>query len=190
MGNREDLLTGARKAVLERGLAKVTARDIASAAGVSLAAIGYHFGTKDRLISEAIAETVGNKIGDGMEDAIRAAGEGRSLAESLAATWDGLLDVIQNNQDDILLSVENGVRIARSPEAQVYMAEAADQAYAEITRVLRETHPDLSAADAEVVAKVLFLLFSGTGLQWLIAPADVPMQGEDVVRAIRALGRG
>ncbi len=171
-------------------MAKVTARDIASAAGVSLAAIGYHFGTKDRLISEAIAETVGSKIGDGMEDAIRDAGEGRSLAQSLAATWDGLLDVIQKNQDELLLSVENGVRVARSPEAQAYMAEAADGAYAEVTRVLRETYPDLPAGDAEAVAKVLFLLFSGTGLQSLIAPAGAPVLGDDVVRAVRVLGRG
>lgn len=33
MGNREDLLAGARKAIIERGVAKTTARDIAAAAG-------------------------------------------------------------------------------------------------------------------------------------------------------------
>lgn len=190
MGNREDLLTGARKAVLERGLAKVTARDIASAAGVSLAAIGYHFGTKDRLISEAIAETVGSKIGDGMERAIRDAGEGGTPAQSLAATWDGLLEVIERNRDALLLSVENGVQIARSPESQLYMAEASDEAYAEIAGVLRETYSDLEVGDAEAVAKVLFLLFSGVGLQWLIAPTGAPLRGDDVVRAMRVLGRG
>ncbi|MBF6246937.1 TetR family transcriptional regulator, partial [Nocardia elegans] len=64
MGNREDLLDGARKAILERGLAKVTARDIAAAAGVSLAAIGYHFGSKDRLITEALTEGMGEDVGD------------------------------------------------------------------------------------------------------------------------------
>lgn len=190
MGNREDLLTGARKAVLERGLAKVTARDIAAAAGVSLAAIGYHFGTKDRLIAEAIAQTTGDTIGDGMTAAIRDAGEGRSLAESVESTWDGLLDVIQKNPDELLLSVENGVRIARSPESQVYMSEATDEAYAELSRVLCESHPDLPAADAEAVAKVLFALFSGVGLQWLMAPTGELLRGEDVVRAVRALSRG
>ena len=54
MGNREDLLAGARRVIIERGVAKVTARDIASAAGVSLAAIGYHFGSKEQLITEAL----------------------------------------------------------------------------------------------------------------------------------------
>ena len=37
MGNREDLLAGARRVILEQGVAKATAREIANAAGVSLA---------------------------------------------------------------------------------------------------------------------------------------------------------
>ena len=43
MGNREALLLGAKCCLLEKGLARTTARDIGGAAGVSLAAIGYHF---------------------------------------------------------------------------------------------------------------------------------------------------
>ncbi len=69
-------MEGARKAILERGLAKVTARDIAAAASVSLAAIGYHFGSKDRLISEAITEATGSVIGDAIDATIRVAGRG------------------------------------------------------------------------------------------------------------------
>ena len=61
MGNREDLLAGARKVIIERGAAKATARDIAAAAGVSLAAIGYHFGSKERLITEALTGAVGRR---------------------------------------------------------------------------------------------------------------------------------
>ncbi|MGH4006514.1 MAG: TetR family transcriptional regulator, partial [Pseudonocardiaceae bacterium] len=44
MGNREDLLAGAKRCLYEKGYGRTTARDIAAAAGgVSLAAIGYHF---------------------------------------------------------------------------------------------------------------------------------------------------
>lgn len=70
MGNREDLLAGARRVIVERGVANATARDIAQAAGVSLAAIGYHFGSKDQLVTEALLDTLGTGIGDGMEAAI------------------------------------------------------------------------------------------------------------------------
>ncbi|WP_227982112.1 TetR/AcrR family transcriptional regulator [Nocardia spumae] len=190
MGNREDLLEGARKAILERGLAKVTARDIAGAAGVSLAAIGYHFGTKDRLVAEAIAQATGDEIGDGMEAAIRDAGEGRSLADAQEATWNGMVDVIQNHPDQLMLSFENGVRVARSPESQAYMSDATDEVYRALAEPLREVHPELSAADARAVAKVYFALFQGVALQWLIAPAGEMLTGEDVVRAVRAMSRG
>ena len=53
MGNREALLEGAKRCLLEKGYAKTTARDIADAAGVSLAAIGYHYGSKESLLEQA-----------------------------------------------------------------------------------------------------------------------------------------
>ena len=60
MGNREDLLDGAKRCLLEKGYAATTARDIAAASGVSLAAIGYHFGSKDALMNQAVFESVGD----------------------------------------------------------------------------------------------------------------------------------
>jgi AcrR family transcriptional regulator len=59
MGNREALLAGAKRCLIEKGYARTTARDIAAASGVSLAAIGYHFGSKDALMNQAIYEFVG-----------------------------------------------------------------------------------------------------------------------------------
>lgn len=56
MGNREDLLAGARECLLDKGYLQTTARDIAQASGVSLAAIGYHFGTKEALLQQAMME--------------------------------------------------------------------------------------------------------------------------------------
>ena len=60
MGNREDLIAGAKRCLLEKGYAATTARDIAAASGVSLAAIGYHFGSKDALLNQAVFESVGD----------------------------------------------------------------------------------------------------------------------------------
>src|SRR5215469_15911193 len=59
MGNREDLIAGAKRCLLEKGYAATTARDIAATSGVSLAAIGYHFGSKDALMNQAVYEAVG-----------------------------------------------------------------------------------------------------------------------------------
>jgi AcrR family transcriptional regulator len=73
MGNREDLLAGAKRCLLEKGYAATTARDIAAASGVSLAAIGYHFGSKDALMNQAVFDSIG-EWGQGLQDAISAAG--------------------------------------------------------------------------------------------------------------------
>src|SRR5687767_7395211 len=56
MGNREDLLRGARETLLDCGYAGATAREITRRAGTSLAAIGYHFGSTQSLLHEAIAD--------------------------------------------------------------------------------------------------------------------------------------
>ncbi|WP_405137951.1 TetR/AcrR family transcriptional regulator [Nocardia sp. NBC_01388] len=188
MGNREDLLTGARQAILDRGLAKVTARDIANAAGVSLAAIGYHFGSKDRLVMEALTLGVGTEIGDEMDAAIKDAGEGRSLMDALAPTWDGLIEVVLRNRENLLLSLENGVQLARSPESQGFMEQASAGAYADISEVLRATHPQLSEVQATALAKTLFMLFQGLAMQSLIAPATVEQfTGADLATAVAAV---
>jgi len=54
MGHREALLAGARQCLEEKGYARTTARDIAAAANANLASIGYHFGSKEALLNEAI----------------------------------------------------------------------------------------------------------------------------------------
>src|SRR5579864_9371285 len=73
MGNREELLAGAKRCLVEKGYAHTTARDIASASGVSLAAIGYHFGSKDALMNQAVYELIG-EWGDELERALTAEG--------------------------------------------------------------------------------------------------------------------
>lgn len=51
---RNRLLTAARQCIAAQGLASTTSRDIAGAAGVNLAAITYHFGSKDQLVTDAL----------------------------------------------------------------------------------------------------------------------------------------
>jgi AcrR family transcriptional regulator len=187
MGNREDLLAGARKAILERGSAKVTARDIAAAADVSLAAIGYHFGSKERLVTEALTMAVGTDIGDGMEAAIRDVGEGRSLGEALVPAWNGMLDVVRKNRESLLLGAENMMRVARSPESQQFMVEAFEGAYRDIARALGDAHPELSEKQARAVAKLYFVLLQGAAMLWLVAPDSDFLGGDDLALAVETL---
>ncbi|MBF6137463.1 TetR family transcriptional regulator [Nocardia otitidiscaviarum] len=189
MGNREDLLNGAKQAILERGLAKVTARDIAAAAGVSLAAIGYHFGSKDQLVTEALLTAMGGGVGDDFEQAIREAGEGRPLSAALAPTWTALLEVVRRNREILLLSLENGVRVARDPDQQRVTSEAVANACDELAATLRDQHPDLDAAAARAVARFYFVQFQGLALLSLIAPTAAVCEGGEFARAVAVLAR-
>jgi AcrR family transcriptional regulator len=49
---RAAILDAAERLYADRGFADVTLRDIVAAAGVNLAAVNYHFGSKDELIAE------------------------------------------------------------------------------------------------------------------------------------------
>ena len=49
---RASILDAAERLYAERGFSDVTLRDIVAAAGVNLAAVNYHFGSKDELIAE------------------------------------------------------------------------------------------------------------------------------------------
>ena len=49
---RASILDAAERLYAERGFSDVTLRDIVAAGGVNLAAVNYHFGSKDELIAE------------------------------------------------------------------------------------------------------------------------------------------
>src|ERR1700735_3175270 len=80
MDNREDLIAGAKRCLIEKGYTQTTARDIAAASGVSLAAIGYHFGSKDALMNQAVFEPIGD-WGDEVQRAL--GGEGAPVGDEL-----------------------------------------------------------------------------------------------------------
>ena len=54
MGHKEELLAAARRCLVTRGYAKTTARDLVAESGTNLASIGYHFGSKDALLAQAL----------------------------------------------------------------------------------------------------------------------------------------
>ncbi|WP_054812873.1 TetR/AcrR family transcriptional regulator [Nocardia arizonensis] len=186
MGNREDLLAGARKAIMERGVAKTTARDIATAAGVSLAAIGYHFGSKERLIAEALAEALGTGIGDGMEALIRSTRD-MPLPAALAVMVDGLPALFAENRESMLASVENMLRVARTPEQPTFVGEGLAGAYADLAAALRETHPRLTEAGAHAVAELYFTITQGFSVLWMLAPDATLPRGEQFAIACLAV---
>ncbi len=71
---RARLLEGALRCVREKGLAGTTSRDIATASGVNLAGITYHFGSKDELLAAALVKAVRSWVDPALE-ALRSGGD-------------------------------------------------------------------------------------------------------------------
>lgn len=185
MGNREDLLAGARRVIEERGVAKATARDIATEAGVSLAAIGYHFGSKEQLITEALIDALGTGIGDGMDELIRE-GSGLPLPAAFAHLWNGMPAIFENNRGSLLASLENTLRIVRDPDTGAQMRGAVDGASADIADQFAAAHPELDADQARAVADLSFAMVQGFALIWLVNPDGIP-SGDRLAEAVRVL---
>jgi AcrR family transcriptional regulator len=64
---RRQLVEAARRCVREKGLAGATSREITAAAGVNLAAITYHFGSKDDLLAEALFAEIDRRVKPALE---------------------------------------------------------------------------------------------------------------------------
>jgi len=168
MGNREDLLDGARRCIIEKGYARTTARDIAGAAGVSLAAIGYHFGSKEALMAEALLGT-GIQIGDALDVALRGAPKG----ELLGRIWDESLRAFGDERELLAASMENLAQIDRIPVVAERLRAAQGAAISGIAELLA-----LDDDERRSLAAYYFALVNGLAVIWLIDPSIVPSGGQ------------
>lgn len=188
MGNREDLLDGARRCLLEKGYTRTTARDIAQASGVSLAAIGYHFGSKDVLLNEALRGAIeewGDRIAAAMAAATSADAD---PAERFEATWANILDTFATTRPLWAVQFEVLAHIERTPELRRTFAAANLQARLGLAELFSVDVEALGPHRAEMIGAYLQALLSGTAAQWLLAPDSVPSAGDllDAVRAFSA----
>ncbi|MEU5207840.1 helix-turn-helix domain-containing protein [Streptomyces sp. NPDC020742] len=158
MGNREDLLAGARQCLIERGWARTTVRDIAAAAGVSHAAIGYHFGSRDALLTQALVAAV-DELGDELAGAADEEPERR---------WQALIDSFSTHRALWVAQLEAAVQAERSPEVREHLAKGQ-----------REGREGLGGS-------VPLALLTGLMLQWLVDPEHAP-SGAEVAAELRAL---
>jgi AcrR family transcriptional regulator len=82
---RTAILNAAERLYAERGFGDVTLRDIVAAADVNLAAVNYHFGSKDELIAELFVSRslATNRERLNQLKMAEAAGDGRASIESV-----------------------------------------------------------------------------------------------------------
>lgn len=171
MGNREALLAGAKRCLIEKGYARTTARDIAAASGVSLAAIGYHFGSKDALMNQAIYEFVG-EWGEEVERALSAEGaldaEPLKRFESIMGrtieSFSGPARGMWAAQMELLSPMEH------NEELRTFLARVQRDAAGGLAELFLGIDPGQDPEAARTAGSVMHALFIGIIVKWFMDP--------------------
>lgn len=172
MGNREKLLQGALECLYEKGYARTTARDIASAAGVSLAAIGYHFGTTEALLSEALFLAM-QQWGEELERTLVHEGD-KSLTPQRrrAAAWQRVIASVRANPALWRVQFELIIAIQTRPELGEHLVAAQTEGREGLALLFEGIDPTGEPQRAGRVGTFYQALLTGVVVQQLIDPAN------------------
>jgi AcrR family transcriptional regulator len=185
VSHRDRLLQGAIECLRTKGYARTTARDIATAGDANLASIGYHFGSKEALLNEAITRAC-EEWAERLGEAAFAAPDASPL-ERMAASWIAMLGSFEELRPALVGFIEAVGQSAWSDELREELAAHYRSARAHIGAMVRASlgeKADEVGADPEVVASFLIAVCDGLVMQWLVDPAEAP----DGQRLVLALG--
>ncbi|MFI5801755.1 TetR/AcrR family transcriptional regulator [Streptomyces sp. NPDC051561] len=191
MGNREELLSGAKQCLREKGYDRTSVRDIATAAGVSMAAIGYHYGSREALLSQALFELL-DEWGDGLGRALAPAAGGGDEAEraaGFARMWENLVAEFQARPDLWLASVELFLQAQRQPALKERLADGVAEGRRGMAAMLRSVpEGEASQAEERTLGTLQMALMTGVMIQSLSDPDHAPTAAE-VLTGLRGLAQ-
>lgn len=179
MGNREDLLDGAVRCLREKGWGRTTVRDIAAASGVSHAAIGYHYGSREALLSAALVRA--------MDDWGAEIGQALGGASDPVARWTAMVSSFVTQRSMWAGNVDALVQAEHAPALRERLADAQEEGRrGSAAGLLGIEEGDLPEEAVRTVGSVHMALISGVMVQCLIDPDRAP-SGAEVVAGLRAL---
>ncbi|MEU7766677.1 TetR/AcrR family transcriptional regulator [Nocardia sp. NPDC049190] len=186
MGNREDLLAGALECLKEKGWARTTVRDIAAAAGVNHAAIGYHFGSREALLIEAFTQAM-EDWGAEVERAVHAALDpDASPRQRYEAFWRQTIASHAANRQLWLASIEAAVQAEHTPKVRELLMESMRQGRSGLAVGLLGIPPETLDNRTRTVGAVQLALMSGVLIQQMIDPERAP-SGPDIADGVLEL---
>jgi AcrR family transcriptional regulator len=186
MGNREDLLAGAKRCLYEKGYAHTTARDIAAASGVSLAAIGYHFRSKEALLNAALFEVIGD-WGKELERAMAVdVPPGAAPLERFERYWARVIESFMTHRPVWAATLEIVAEIDRVPEVRQLIADGLQDGRTAWARLLQNVDAAVEGQKAQAVGSFYQALLSGVLIQWMVDPARAP-SARDLSDALRTV---
>ena len=166
---RQHLLDAARHCVRETGLAGATSREITATAGVNLAAITYHFGSKDELIAEALFGEIERRV----RPALEAFAPPGAAPEALLGVVQELLAEFERSKDDALVYLEALLMATRDPEYRaraLALTSSIGSQLAGLIEDLRQEGIIPAWVDGPAMASLVLALANGIVLQAELDP--------------------
>jgi len=185
--HRTKLLEAARTLLRERSYGNITARGLVAASSTNLGSIGYHFGSKEALLNEAIGLAL-EEWADAIINVTRADTAAGPLA--LMNSVRTVLDEYDAIRPYYHAYIEALARSARSPELRQQLAahynRQRDRVAGWITDSLDATiDPD----DARHLASVMIATVDGLLIQTFIDPNNAPTSHDLTTATRNALTR-
>jgi AcrR family transcriptional regulator len=180
-GHRELLLKAAKRLLRETGYANITARDLVAASDTNLGSIGYHFGSKDALLHEAMGE-VFTEWTDRVTD--EASAETDPLRRA-ASSWVATLNSMPEHAPLLQAFIDSLGPALRSPELRAQLAQQYRDLRAQVGETVSASLEGVSEAEAAAIASFFIAIADGFVIQYLLEPEDCPT-GEELVGALGA----
>ena len=175
MSARERILDAAVRRIASEGIDDVRIARIAMDAGVSAAAVHYHFDSRDKLLAEALEHSY-ERAGDVRMDAPEELGA--TAPERLAAMIDQCLPETDALRDDFVLWAELWLRAARHPELRPTGARLYARMREWFAVVLADGVRDgsLKECDPDRMADRVLALCDGYGIRVLTGDPEMPIE--------------
>jgi len=173
-GHRERLLEAAIVCLQEKGYARTTSRDIVAVSGTNLASIGYHFGSKERLLNIAVAEAFQRWLKPLV--ALAAEPGPATPLERLHRSAAGVMDSLDANRSLVAAALEAWAQIPRSEELRAEMIATYEDFHQTIATTTRDAFAEVGASnvDADILADLIIALFDGLLVRWQLDPDRMP----------------
>ncbi|MEU1802196.1 TetR/AcrR family transcriptional regulator [Streptomyces sp. NPDC019937] len=190
MGHREDLLAGAKRCLLEKGWSRTTARDIVAASGANLASIGYHYGSKDALMREALFAAMSDWADEVQASLAQDTTTGGELTARFESGWSRALELFGKHQAMWRAQLEAVMQAGHDPA----LREAFDRAQPEARQGLVGLFHGVEGREVDeetsrVLGSFYLTLVSGMAVQQAINPGHAP-DARDLIEAMRRVVGG
>jgi AcrR family transcriptional regulator len=188
VGHKEDLLDGAKRCLYEKGYARTTARDVVAASGTNLASIGYHYGSKEALLNQALMSAT-EDFGEALDRLMTAAPPAADPFERFEAIWTRVLDLYAEYRPLWSATFESVSQMDHAEEVRAFFAQVQGFAHAGLSELWFGPPPEgAEVTDPAQIRVGAFLQSILIGLmgQMLIDPAQAPT-AKDLSAALRTM---